>query len=180
MDLTVYLLTPTYIDSFALGAYIALFPLGGMRKTFFATLVALAIVTFAVLSWSQGIRDASGMGPGYVLIWGYSFVNVCTALAIDCLICNKLAPRFFNAAVMRYLGKISYGVYVFHWPVQNGLRLALPHSGLLVQLSLQLVITFSLAAASYTFWEKPFLSKRDTWFRSKQNVHLQAAVPQSQ
>jgi peptidoglycan/LPS O-acetylase OafA/YrhL len=116
------------------------------------------------------------MGNGYILIWGYSLVSICTALAIDCLICNKLAPRFFNAPAMRYLGKISYGVYVFHWPVQNGLRMALPQSSLLVQLPLQLIITFSLAAASYAFWEKPFLKKRDVWFRPKPQAQLETTV----
>jgi peptidoglycan/LPS O-acetylase OafA/YrhL len=162
----VYVLTPTYFDGFALGAYVALFPLGGMRKVFFASLAVVTGATWLALSTPDGLQDSSGMGPGYVLIWGYSLVNLSAALAIDCLVFRKLAHGFFDARPLQYLGKISYGLYVFHMPVQATLEHVLPASGLVIQLVLQIVITIAIADLSYRCWEKPFLSMKDRWFAS--------------
>jgi peptidoglycan/LPS O-acetylase OafA/YrhL len=169
LDFTVYILTPTYLDGFAFGAYIALFPLGGSRKLFFTVAVSLVATTYLVLSNASGVRDASGMGPGYVLIWGYTLVNICSALMIDCLVARKLAPALFDARVLRYIGKISYGIYVFHWPVQTAIEHGLPGSSLIVRLTLQMAITTALAAASFAWWEKPFLVKKELWFPAHGN-----------
>lgn len=164
LDFTMYVLTPTYIDGFAFGAYIALFPLGGSRKTFFIVTGALVAITYLVLSSASGVRDANGMGPGYVLIWGYSLVNMTSALLIDCLVVRKLAPGFFDLPALRYIGKISYGIYVFHWPVQTAIEQLLPTSPLIVRLTMHTAITMALAATSFALWETPFLAKKDVWF----------------
>jgi peptidoglycan/LPS O-acetylase OafA/YrhL len=104
------------------------------------------------------------MGPGYVLIWGYSLVNLVAALLIDCLVFGKLAPGFFDSPPMRYLGRISYGLYVFHLPVQTVLEHARPSLGLAARLGLQVIITVAVSALSYRFWEQPFLARKERWF----------------
>ncbi len=165
IDTGVYVLTPTYFDGFALGALFALFPLGGSRSALFASLVVFAGTLWFALHSAGGLRgDNSGLGPAYVLIWGYSLVNLCAALLIDCLVFGKLAPGFFDSRPMRYLGKISYGLYIFHLPVQAFLQRALPALGMAAQLALQVSITVAVAAASYRFWEQPFLALKERWF----------------
>jgi peptidoglycan/LPS O-acetylase OafA/YrhL len=164
LDWIVYLLTPTYFDAFAMGAFVALFPLGGRIKLWCATFVATIVVVAAVLSTANGVRDEQGMGPGYILLWGYGLVNLCAALTIDCLAFRKLAPGFFDSAPMQYLGKISYGLYVFHVPVQLALERALPQAPLYARLVAQIVLTIVIAGLSYRYWEKPFLGMKDRWF----------------
>lgn len=61
-----------------------------------------------------------------------------------------------------YLGKISYGLYVFHlcvWTAAEGLvaYLAPAHGGTFVQYLLAIPITAGLAMFSYHFFEMPFL-----------------------
>jgi peptidoglycan/LPS O-acetylase OafA/YrhL len=164
-DLSVYVLTPTYFDGFALGALLALFPLGGHRPALFASLIVFAGVLWLALHSAGGLRGGSpGMGPGYVLIWGYSLVNLVAALFIDCLVFGKLAPGFFDSPPMRYLGRISYGLYVFHLPVQTVLEHARPSLGLAARLGLQVIITVAVSALSYRFWEQPFLARKERWF----------------
>jgi peptidoglycan/LPS O-acetylase OafA/YrhL len=161
----VYVLTPTYFDGFALGALFALFPLGGRRTALFASLLVFAATLWLVLHSPGGLRgDNRGMGPGYVLIWGYSLVNLVAALLIDCLVFRKLAPGFFDSRPMRYLGRISYGLYVFHVPVQAFLDQARPSLGMAARLGLQAIITVAISALSYRFWEQPFLARKDRWF----------------
>jgi peptidoglycan/LPS O-acetylase OafA/YrhL len=67
----------------------------------------------------------------------------------------------------RYLGKISYGLYVFHMPCLLGLaiisaRLHLRQSVLAAPI-LGLPITIAIAAASYRFFESPFLRIKERY-----------------
>jgi peptidoglycan/LPS O-acetylase OafA/YrhL len=71
---------------------------------------------------------------------------------------------------MRYLGKISYGLYVYHFPViwfvarirdfgVNDEAIAKPLT-LLISFPLVLLI----ASLSYRYIEKPILDFKDRWF----------------
>jgi peptidoglycan/LPS O-acetylase OafA/YrhL len=52
---------------------------------------------------------------------------------------------------------ISYGVYIYHWPVAQALLVELPGIGMPVLLALTLLITAPLAVASWRFIEAPAL-----------------------
>ena len=66
-----------------------------------------------------------------------------------------------------YLGKVSYGLYVFHLFALQGCEALLRRAHLhgmayaTVQLSLALLVTFLLAVVSYRFLETPFLRLKD-------------------
>jgi peptidoglycan/LPS O-acetylase OafA/YrhL len=107
--------------------------------------------------------------PGTLLvsppIWTYTLVDVIlagslgiTVWAASCLLAHP---------ILIYLGRISYGLYVFHFPVIYGVRegfgLRWP-----LRLLLTLGLTVALAAYSYRFLEQPFLrlKQRFTYVRS--------------
>lgn len=56
-----------------------------------------------------------------------------------------------------YLGRISYGLYLWHWPVLLWLRIAHPGIGTAPTLIIGMVLTLGLAAASYRFVERPVI-----------------------
>ena len=93
----------------------------------------------------------SGIAGGYAL----------TALGCVTLIYGALhMPARFVPHGMVNLGKISYGLYVYHAFVFRGLRnlpIGIPHPGIAVSL-IALPITIVLAKVSYRFLEKPFLT----------------------
>lgn len=69
------------------------------------------------------------------------------------------ANRLLAERPIRYIGDISYSLYLWHWPVLKLGMAQLPTWWPLPTLTL-LVISFALAAASYRFIEQPFLRRR--------------------
>ena len=108
-----------------------------------------------------GLLLATPLVPGYV--WG---VTVLTALATSVVICDILAgssraTRWLEATWLVRLGRISYGVYLWHWPVffQCG---ALVQPGdpaaPLGHIALAWSLTFTAALCSYVLIERPCLA----------------------
>ena len=75
---------------------------------------------------------------------------------------ESLAVRALKVAPLAYIGRISYGVYVFHIPVRQILefaveRMHLPALPLLLSFFLVSTITVAIAAASYKWFELPLM-----------------------
>ena len=67
--------------------------------------------------------------------------------------------RFLSKRLIVYLGKISFGLYVFHllglW-FASGIS-----SNILIKLPLALALTISMATASYFWFERRFLAAKE-------------------
>ncbi len=159
-----YVLAPTHFDALAAGGFMALFPLGGARKLLFGLLVSTAFAVVLALAVSPTLRDHGGYGPGGVLIWGFSLLNVTAAVCIDCLTARKLCPWLFDWRPLRYLGTISYGLYVFHVPVQWAVNRRFDGASVWLRLGLELALTVVVAAASFHGFERPFLTLKQRFF----------------
>jgi peptidoglycan/LPS O-acetylase OafA/YrhL len=71
------------------------------------------------------------------------------------------SPEWLTVAPLRDLGRISYGVYLYHWPIfQLGEQFKPDHSGHLYAIGL-LAVILAVSVASYEFVEKPFLRLKD-------------------
>ncbi|OQX68208.1 MAG: hypothetical protein B6A08_11230 [Sorangiineae bacterium NIC37A_2] len=171
-EVALYVLTPSHVDAFALGALFSLYPLGGKPG---ALLGCFAILAASGALLAPRVPDGPlsfgslgfplGLAPGYGYIWAYSLLNLCAALTIDCVVHRRLLPGLFESRVMSYIGKISYGVYVFHYPLQSFIRKALPNAPVALGLVVQVTLTLLVASLSFYLWETPFLRKKDVWFK---------------
>ncbi len=166
-------LTTTHLDAFATGGLFALFPMTNGNAARRALVVggAIWLAAGAVLMATHHLPKTSlgypiGMAFGYAYLWGYSLINVLSGLLIDCLVNRRLFPALFEARPLAYLGRISYGLYVLHYPLQALTDEALPHTSLSVRLALHVAATVALASLSFHLWETPFLSFKNRWFRS--------------
>jgi len=88
---------------------------------------------------------------------GFAVVAIgCTAIFFSLFgISRSLLPP-----QLIYLGKISYGLYVFHVPCRELARWMVPGTGYLVHLFrplIQMTLTILIASLSYRYFEKPFL-----------------------
>jgi peptidoglycan/LPS O-acetylase OafA/YrhL len=123
---TVYYLTFTQIDGLAAGASIAIFKLYEIKKPVKYFLFSLVITLFCgliMVKVCENARNSFGY-PGllnklfYQYVWGYSMINFVSATLILCLINEEtFMAKIFENKYLVNIGKISYGMYIFHYPI---------------------------------------------------------------
>jgi peptidoglycan/LPS O-acetylase OafA/YrhL len=113
---------------------------------------------------------------GYTLHWqlrgmyaGTSvFFMVVSALLVAALVLPQrtFAHRIFELPPLVFLGRICYGLYLWHFPIYNVLRFGfeLPLAGVA---GLGVPLTFAAAILSYRYIERPFLAIKDRMPESK-------------
>ncbi len=106
---------------------------------------ALIVILVCAVTWP------SDRGPAYQGALPL-FAVVSAALIAGLLVPGTLTSLFSAAPLVR-LGEISYGVYLYHWPI----FLLIPGGSLprVVTFALQLAVTLAVAEASYRFLEQP-------------------------
>lgn len=154
--------TFTHLDAFVVGGLLAcvlhnrdIVLSAVIRAGFF--LVAIAIY------WQLGQYPFAGYFSIYPL-WTYPLAAFASGLCILAAIARRPTERIFLfPKAVSYLGKISYGLYVFHIPA---IHLARHISGAedlpydttwFVRASVAAVLTLMASVASYELFEKPFL-----------------------
>lgn len=153
---------PGMLDFFALGMLIAFFT----KSQYFQKLknsIFLKFCLFAmlVLWWTfsfhifQANMHDYWLKP-YTVIFPRSLLAITFAILILLLCSLNLSPSAKTAlAPLSYLGAISYGIYLFHWPILKGIKRLDLHPAL--KLSLTLAGAITLASLSWHFYEKQFL-----------------------
>lgn len=157
---------PGMLDLFAIGAFLALFVRSSkftelrasLYKKLFLCLASVIMLTIAMkiflnyqAYWPYplmvtGFRTFFGIAIGGILLF------FC-AIKISSFCHYLLSP-------LAYIGVVSYGVYLFHWPILqkiNNLELSPFAKFLLV-----VTISIGLASLSWHFFEKKFLKKRQS------------------
>ncbi len=169
------------IDAFAMGGAIAFFSWKNIKRPqlyFYLMLIVTAILgslnllsliinndTKNIINIIHTFGFPHLMLANYQYIWGYSLLNLVFALLILCIIKGKNPIGILKNPLLVYIGKISYGIYVYHvvvlllirqyWDV----RFSSP-MGILLFI-IYFTLTFSLAHFSYKFYEEPFLKLKN-------------------
>ena len=123
---------------------------------------AVAMLGLLAILGSVVLIDKTMAFPGWVAL----FPCLGTAAVIHAASPANLAGRLLSVGWVRFVGVISYSLYLWHWPVLVGLRMltAKAHLDPLVGAA-GLVLSFGLAVLSWKFVEMPFRSPRTMRFR---------------
>lgn len=168
-----YALPFTHMDAFAFGAYISRYSFPHAKKML--VWLGLLLPAAGFLSHFLGTGEAApptslgflvSMPHGYQFLWAYSFINLWFALLIHCVVKEKFFVHFLEHPLLRYLGKISYGLYIYHFPIiwfsarlrdVPGLEILKPAEIYLIAF----FATIAISAISYHLLESPLIRLKD-------------------
>jgi len=120
------------------------------------------IVALMMYALSHGGPDTYWQGSWLLFVWhGAVGAGVATML-FACCAGSRIGATLFANRPLCYLGVISFGVYLWHFPLLHGLSAAfhfdqIPGYRLPWTLPLLLLLTCLLAEISYRWIERPFL-----------------------
>jgi len=177
-----YRVTPFQLDSLLLGGLLALLWRGAHRARLIAIarIVAVAGTIAIILYLAVTIYACKGdFGdydyPTWKFTWGLTFINVYAGALIICSLVPGFFYRLFGIASLRWIGRISYGAYVFHdichvsygkFIIYVGQHVPfVDANGEMIFLWFSLACTLLLAWLSYRFFESPFLRLKERWAR---------------
>jgi peptidoglycan/LPS O-acetylase OafA/YrhL len=158
-------LMPSSLDSFCIGGILVYGRLSERvwyahfikRKRLFVSLAFFLLLAVHLDFFSQ-LSRAAWMAL-YLLLISVAFGIIINRVA--CYVDTPVLKQFLDNPVLLYLGKISYGLYLFHnfVPYLYGLKLPIflqPYSMYIAQ-GLRLFLLILIASVSWYLWEKPFL-----------------------
>jgi peptidoglycan/LPS O-acetylase OafA/YrhL len=173
----IYTLTPFRLDALCFGGFLAavarqrgLAAIGrAMRPA-----LAVAAVIFAICSVL--IRMDRTLAPALRELRVASFVGALGLLVLAPLVlpARSALNRFFTSGWMRFLGKYSYGLYVFHhfvamYYIRNHTELPLARAlgshplAVAVQATAGAALSIAVAYASYHGYERHFIAMKRYW-----------------
>ncbi len=158
------LYTFTRIDGICIGSMVALlmrFRPGLIGKNIGLIALALAVMNFVFYFLNQSDKN----GYPFFAFVGYTTFCAMFGLLVHEVVTNEksIMNSFFSFSPLRFFGKISYGFYIFHWPIylmtrkyfyeETGSRLftALLATG----------IALLVSVVSYYYFERYFLRLKD-------------------
>jgi len=122
----------------------------------------ISLVAFvALLQWQLLLNDVYWTGHWILVVW-----PPCIAVTIAGIVyfCDQpIRPISFLAhPVMIWLGNISFGVYLWHYPIMRAMALVAPDTwlstwGSIVAMPIALLITLPIATLSYRLIERPLM-----------------------
>ena len=175
--LVVYSLPFTHLDAFALGALLTVVRVPKAKGIFLVSLLLMPLLGLATDYLATGQwKDVSLASLGFPItmpygnkfIWGYSLVNGLCAVLLYGVMQHGWAVRLLEWRPLRHLGKISYGMYVYHlaivWlmAVVFDLTITEPFPPIFAFVTFALV--WIVSALSFHLMEKPIMDLKDRFF----------------
>lgn len=171
----IYLLPFSHLDAFALGALLTVTDIPKARAQFVVLMIGLPILGIVADAIVTGDwAGVANLGMPMLLpyagksVWGYTGMNYFFAVLIFGVARLGWFERFLEARPIAYLGKISYGLYVYHfaviWFLTTPFRISSMKPAPVWNAAAALFVTILIAGLSYRFLEKPLVDLKDRWF----------------
>ena len=189
-DIAVLVLTPCRLDALCTGSFLAVAQRHfGVEPVVRVAKLALVWLTGAVLAVSVwhlatgAIREVSLPLRGLLLAFFFGALIVASVTAQP----KSALGRVFLSPTMRFFGKYSYGLYVFHGIVayamaDHGVEAALTArlgshlAAMLVQAVVGAGFSVLLSVASYELYEKRWLELKERFAPARARAGLKAAL----
>jgi len=155
---------------FMAGAFLSLYNF--KRKAFSKRVWVAVSGSFVAMSllviglWrAQSLASTENLSTSNMDVFSILLIVSATVLIIHSGQLNSPVSRFLGSEPMIYLGDLSYGIYLWHWPIWVVLGKIYGHS--VGTTSLAIILTLLLSAAQFKYLEQPI---RDGQKLSGQNA----------
>ncbi|RCS58819.1 acyltransferase family protein [Microbacterium sp. JB110] len=148
-----YFNTPARAYELMVGAILACVIAGPLRSRWrhLAGFAGIALIMYAALTFNEATPF-----PGSLALIPVVGTALLLAAGPD-----TFTGRVLSWRPLRYIGDISFSLYLWHWPVALGVQQVMPHTApFLQQAGLTIGISVALAALTFHFVERPFQRKQ--------------------
>jgi len=166
-----YSFTPACADSILYGCCLAALVRTAARERLLRLaryVLPASLAILCVFGVVNGGLDWMNPSTGWLIAtFGFSVVGVASAATIAlALQFGSRTARFFQGRFLRFMGKYSYGIYVFHYSVASVMsplrsffnaHLHVKALSVLFAALIAAVLSIAIAWVSYKFFEAPFL-----------------------
>jgi peptidoglycan/LPS O-acetylase OafA/YrhL len=165
------------MDAFAMGAYVATLNLvrrkNDLRNFLLISGFTLAAGGVNLLAMSRGQKvDLRSFGfainsvANYQHIWGFTLLDVSSAACILAVVNGNWLTRIFEGRLLAYMGKISYGMYVYHQPILWFMRnYSLLRRGV-IYFAFYFTVLLAVSHVSFEYFETWFLNLKERAFKA--------------
>ena len=141
------------MDPLIAGVALAVFLPTQLGQATRVVLFAAVVLTAAIVLWPlRGIED---------LVWKYPLIALGVSAFVALALRTQGLARILSLPPVAWLGKVSYGIYVYHQLVMLTVRELMGDPNTVLPWCmftlLTLAGTVAISAASYYFFERPFL-----------------------
>lgn len=153
------LYTFTRIDGICIGSMLAL--LRQFNSEFLKKYTSVIVFALAGLNFLfYFINKEFGFTFPFKAMIGYTTFAVLFGILVNEVVDNKhkIVSAIFENRLLKFFGRISYGLYIFHWPVYLIFKGHFSISNNLIQSAIPTIIAIIISVISYEFFEKKFLS----------------------
>jgi peptidoglycan/LPS O-acetylase OafA/YrhL len=163
----------TRLDGLCIGSLIAIWRFNGSYAQTKKKIIRLAL---GVFGFYAALIILTKIVPGHLSHFpflGYTVIAVIFGAIVFAAIekRNFLSKLLLQNKVITYIGKISYGLYVFHWPILTLFKIYLlnkmtnsgysPYTGYVMVSLMALAVAVIVSIASYHLFEKKMLALKD-------------------
>ncbi|HSL73962.1 MAG TPA: acyltransferase family protein [Ilumatobacteraceae bacterium] len=172
---TLYLGTISRLPGIMLGAAFAMVwrplaiargPLRNRGRSF-DLLALVSVVGLAWLCWTTYLVTPSGADP-FLFRGGLLLTSLATIAVIAAVTHRRsVANRVLGVGLLVWIGRRSYGLYLYHWPIYQMIRGIAGNKLTLREFALATILTVLVAEASYHFVETPIRTGRFAAWRQR-------------
>jgi len=170
--LVVFVFPLSHVDAFATGGYFALFRRQCGAGAIWLGIVAVAGAGLASHALATGTPAWNALGfpfpmaQGLQYVWGYTALNLLFGAVLANVREGAFLPGVFGHSVLRYLGRISYGLYVYHLPVIWAWGVTWPSMPRWLAIPGMFAATLVISALSFHLMESRLIALKDRYFRA--------------
>ena len=169
------LYTFTRIDGLCIGSIVAL--LIHINPDFLKKYTIVIVLLMAVINFGfYFINDQHSFTLPYLAFVGYTTFAVLFGILVYEAVAgkSKIISFIFDTRILKFFGKISYGLYVFHWPVYillfpyfrklflNKAMISLPYAEIGSAI-IATIVAIILSVISFYYFERYFLKYKNRY-----------------